>query len=253
MSKENLIRHYNEKYQSDKGCLSLPTFKYTKYPADRHEACLKFFIENFNGNSILELGAGNGALLNSFINYNLKFRSYKVSDFSEARLMAITNNIKDNRVKSLLGDVEDISSNNHKTKYDAIIMNALIEHLIDPIRVLLNLKYMLNEDGFMYVETPNLAKFSRRLRLLFGQFPSTASKNEGLTTYRNKPVDLYDEGHLHYFTFRSLSLLLLRCGFTRIKKVPNYTGPRIFGKSGSHLLAKFYPELFSDLVVIAYR
>ena len=51
---------------------------------------------------------------------------------------------------------------------------------------------------------------------------------------RGSPADLYDEGHLHYFTFRSLTrMLTLRCGFSRVERVPYASAPHVFGKRGS--------------------
>ena len=100
----------------------------------------------------------------------------------------------------------------------------------------------------------DIAKYDSRFKLLRGKFPSTASKNEGLTTYYNQPVDLYDEGHLHYFTFRSLSLLLTeRCGFSKVEKLGYDCGGRIpLGKTIHNQLALLKPELFSELAIIAY-
>ena len=86
-----------------------------------------------------------------------------------------------------------------------------------------------------------------------GRFPSTASKNEGLATYDGEPADLYDEGHLHYFTYRSLTLMLnQRCNFSTIKK-HGYSDKRVpLGKSVHNSLANLWPEMFSDVVVVAY-
>ena len=69
-------------------------------------------------------------------------------------------------------------------------------------------------------------------------------------------VALHDEGHLHYFTFRSLSLMLIeRCGFSRVEKLGYFVGPngqRIVGHKLADRLARFWPELFSEIVLVAY-
>jgi hypothetical protein len=111
---------------------------------------------------------------------------------------------------------------------------------------------LLAPGGFVYVDTPNVAKYTRRAKLLLGRFPSTASRDEGLTTYDGRPVDLHDEGHLHYFTFRSLSrMLLTRCGFSRIEKLPYFVGRSLLGRRGDHRLARLWPGMFSELCVVA--
>jgi hypothetical protein len=98
-----------------------------------------------------------------------------------------------------------------------------------------------------------VAKYTRRVKLLFGRFPSTASRNEGLITYEGQPVDLHDEGHLHYFTHRSLRLLLTqRCGFSRVQALPYFTGGRLLGRTGDHALARLCPGLFSEVCLVAW-
>jgi hypothetical protein len=104
-----------------------------------------------------------------------------------------------------------------------------------------------------YIDTPNVAKYSRRLKLLAGHFPSTSSLDEGLTRYDGEPVQLHDEGHLHYFTFRSLRRLLLeRAGFERVEYLPYAARPAPLGHRIGHALARLSPELFSEVCLVAY-
>jgi hypothetical protein len=133
-------------------------------------------------------------------------------------------------------------------------MIALIEHLIDPLGTMSKIKKLLKPDGFVYIDTPNIAKYTRRIKLLLGKFPSTASKNEGLTTYSNEPVDLFDEGHLHYFTYRSLSLMLTeRCGYSHVVKLGYPDGRVLIEDNINIFIATKWPEMFSELVVLVYR
>lgn len=58
---------------------------------------------------------------------------------------------------------------------------------------------------------------------------------------------------LHYFTYRSLSLMLTeRCGFSRVVKLGYPGGKIVFGKHVHGLLATVWPEMFSELVIVAY-
>ena len=159
--------------------------------------------------------------------------------------------MSDPRVRFIQLDAEKIPDNEYGN-YDAVIMIAIIEHLIDPLRAMQSIQKLLKPGGIVYIDTPNLAKYTRRIKLLFGQFPSTASKDEGLTTYEGEPADLYDEGHLHYFTFRSLSRMLVeRCGFIRVEKQA-YSSSNLFGTRVDHLLARLWPEIFSEVGLIAH-
>jgi hypothetical protein len=121
---------------------------------------------------------------------------------------------------------------------------------VDPLGALLRIRRLLRPGGFVYLDTPNVAKWTRRLKLLAGRFPSTSSRNEGWTGYDGQPVSLHDEGHLHYFTYRSLSLLLERCGFSRLEKHP-YAGGGRLGAGVADGLARLWPELFAEVCLVA--
>ena len=130
---------------------------------------------------------------------------------------------------------------------------ALIEHLFDPLRAMQRVRRWLRPGGFAFVDTPNIAKWTRRAKLLCGRFPATASQSEGLVTYEGGPTDLYDEGHLHYFTFASLTRMLTqRCGFSRVERVSYASAPHLLGRRGSYALACLAPTLFSEIALVAY-
>jgi 2-polyprenyl-3-methyl-5-hydroxy-6-metoxy-1,4-benzoquinol methylase len=190
---ERLTQHYNEKYKVEASKISDEFVELKKYPHLRAEACLEYFHKHFKGGDVLELGAGSGMLVRSFINSNISFSSYTASDFSAIRVEGMRKSITDPRIKVEQINCDDIRVEN-LPQYDAVIMVALIEHLIDPLGAMQKIRKLLKPGGIVYIDTPNIALYHRRLKLLRGIFPSTASKNEGLTTYDNKPVDLYDEG-----------------------------------------------------------
>jgi len=253
MSKESLNEHYERKYAHESAASSIELIKQTNTPSSRVEAVVKFFPKYFKGGDVLELGAGNGNVAKTLLASDLKISNYALGDISLPRLEGVAKNIGDKRVSIYKIDAENIPESEYE-KYDAVIMIALIEHLIDPLRAMQTVRKLLKPGGFAYIDTPNIAKYTRRIKLLLGRFPSTAAKNEGLTTYEGGPVDLHDEGHLHYFTYRSLSLMLTeRCAFSRVTKhaYPSVRAP--LGKYVFGLLAAVRPELFSELVLVAYK
>jgi SAM-dependent methyltransferase len=251
MSKENLYRHYDEKYFKSLDPASTDVIRFTVAPSDRYEACINSFVNNNYCGDILEIGAGNGLIARSLLGTSLKINSYTVSEFTERGVQGLKNNVEDSRLRIIQLDAEMLPEEEYG-KYDAVIMIALIEHLIDPLRAMQNIRMLLKPGGIVYINTPNIAKYTRRIKLLFGQFPSTASKDEGLMNYEGTPVDLYDEGHLHYFTFRSLSKMLIeRCGFFHTEKQA-HPSTRLFGKKIDYFLARLWPELFSEIVMIAH-
>ena len=251
MSKDVLKEYYERKYPRESTAPTIDHIRTLKIPTSRFEAVVKFFPKYFKGGDVLEIGAGNGNVAKTILSSETKISSYTLSDISLNRLEGFRRNLADSRVSISEIDAENIS-NSEYGKYNAVIMVALIEHLIDPLRAMQEIKNLLKPGGFVYIDTPNIAKYTRRIKLLLGRFPSTASANEGLTTFSSEPTDLHDEGHLHYFTYRSLSLMLTeRCGFSRVIKLA-YPGGKIpFGKYVHSYLATMWPELFSELALIA--
>lgn len=250
--KQDVVRHYDEKYAAEPTADDPALITPVDAPGSRYEACLAGFPARFRGGSILEIGAGSGLLARSLIAAGLEFERYTASELSAVRLEGLRKRLDDPRIEVLQLDVES-TPEDLTGRYDAVILLALIEHLFDPLRALSAVRRMLRPGGFAFVDTPNAAKYTRRLKLLFGRFPSTASRDEGLTTYDGRPVDLYDEGHLHYFTYRSLTRMLTeRCGFSRVEKVPYPTPPALLGRRGDYALARLWPELFAELCVVAY-
>lgn len=252
MSKDVLRDHYERKYTSDVNS-SIESIQTVRIPRTRFEAVANFFPKYFKGGDILELGAGNGMVAKCILDSDLYITSYTASEISSPRLEGLRKNINDDRLFVINVNADTFSENN-LGRYDAIIMIALIEHLIDPLGTMRKIKQLLKPGGFVYIDTPNIAKYTRRIKLLFGKFPSTASRNEGLATYSNEPVDLYDEGHLHYFTYRSLTLMLTeRCGYSHVIKLGYPDGRVLIDDNINNFLATNWPEMFSELVILAYR
>ena len=254
MTDLRLQDHYDRKYCHERTDPSeLAPVPRTDQPTDRFEAVVNYFPCLFKGGSVLELGAGDGKVAKALLGLDIRIERYTVGDISRPRLERIPVALGDRRVAVKTLNAEDISGE-EENQYDAIIMVALIEHLIDPLGAMKSIRTLLKPGGFVYIDTPNIAKYTRRANLLLGRFPSTASRKEGLVTYDGLPVDLYDEGHLHYFTYSSLSTMLLsRCGFTRIRKLPYPCGKLLFGKTLESWLAHVWPTAFADLAIAAYR
>lgn len=250
MTDSQLRDHYERKYAGERAAATIRGIERTDSPVNREQAALKYLAGRLHG-SVLELGAGDGAVAAALLAACPAITGYTLGDISAPRIEGVARRLRDPRVRTLLVDAEAVDPAGES--YDALVMIALVEHLIDPLRALQRLRAVLRPGGFLYLDTPNIAKYTRRLQLLRGRFPSTASGNEGLTTYEGQPVDLHDEGHLHYFSFRSLSLLLTqRCGFSRVEVCPYACGRLLLGRALETRLARQWPGAFSELAVMAY-
>lgn len=254
MTSERLREHYETKYAADAESTGPELIKPGAILSDRFQAGVEFVSRHFQGGDILEIGAGRGDVAHTLLKSLSCIKSYTITDLSSSRVTGLKSTLNDPRVRADVFDVERDDEFLNGGKFDAIIMIALIEHLVDPMGVMKKIRDRLNNEGFVYIDTPNVAKYTNRIKLLFGRFPSTASREEGLVTYDGKQVDLFDEGHLHYFTYRSLSRMLIeRCGFSRVVKVGYPGGLRVLGDSAHAKLATVWPEAFSELALLAYR
>ncbi len=245
-----LKKFYDDHYKENN--IPFKPVRYTRFPATRNEAVYKYFIDTFKGGDILEIGAGSGALAMSLLSSDLPIKRYVALELSAPRAEALRERVQDPRFEVIEGNIEDLQTD--IGRFDAVIMIALIEHLIDPLGTMRKIKQnLLKPSGFVYINTPNFADIGARRKLLFGRFPSTASKDEGLLTYSGDPVEMYDQGHLHYFTFSSLRKMLERyCGYKKFKVVPQAIGKLYLGRGFHYFLARTMPTLFSDLNLVAW-
>ena len=114
----------------------------------RYARCLNQFnfiknAINCDNKKICEIGAFDGLLLNIFKNNGCKVFGYELND--RAREYAK----KKYNIDLKPNFLED------NQKYDIIILSHVIEHFKEPKEILLKIKSMLNENGFIYIEVPN--------------------------------------------------------------------------------------------------
>lgn len=233
---------YNQKYPVGTAAPP-PSVRQTRWPSDRYEAVLAA-IPPIHGDRYLEIGAGDGRIA---IAVRQDFGQLTLTDLSEGRVLALQEIFsQDFKVACMIQDIERDWQTLGTESYDVVVMNAIVEHLVEPIRVLQAVRQSLRPGGCLILTTPNIAKWTRRTKLLFGRFPGTSALDEGLLCYdRKTPTTLYDEGHLHYFSFRSLTRVLVeRAGFSAVERFS-------FGRPA--LLARIIPTLFGDCCVRATR
>ena len=114
----------------------------------RYSRCLNqfnFIKANINcdNKKVCEIGAFDGLLLNIFKNNKCEVQGYELND--RAREYA-KNKYNIYLKQNFLEDNQ---------KYDIIILSHVIEHFKEPKEILLKIKSMLNENGFIYIEVPN--------------------------------------------------------------------------------------------------
>lgn len=115
-------------------------------------------------------------------------------------------NIKDAKEASkicrnvLVGSIEDESVIKEiNQQYDYIIFADVLEHLVDPARVLKNISKFLKKNGCILFSVPNMAHISVILELLNG-------------TYQYEDTGLLDRTHLHFYTKETVQEVIEKSG-----------------------------------------
>ncbi|MGE5109782.1 MAG: class I SAM-dependent methyltransferase [Acidobacteriaceae bacterium] len=238
---KRLHSHYDLKYSQVSASTVLPSAP-AKNPRDRIQMSV-YLARKFSGQRYLEIGVGNGSSLLALLDC---YQELVGTELSKPRISLLQNVFAARpSVRILEHNLENEELPFPADYFDTIALTDVIEHLFDPIGALQELHRVLRPNGVLLLHTPNIAKWTRRLKLAAGYFPSTASLDEGLLCYdRKTATDLHDEGHLHYFTFRSLKNLgIQRAGFRRADS---------FGY-GRTILPRMWPTLFSEISIALHK
>lgn len=104
-------------------------------------------------------------------------------------------------VRVITTDLERLKPLNFPPKYfDLILFADVLEHCRNPKEILLHLKKYLADGGSILISVPNVANWEIRLKLLLGQF-------------NYKGGTILDDGHLRFFTLKSIERLVRESGF----------------------------------------
>ena len=183
---------------------NMPIFEYydmvSKYDSDygvssesqnRYKSICEFISKKIYTNQcILDIGCATGGLL-----YNLKKMGYKKIMGLEPSLKC-AEYAKDNYdIDVYVGSI--YSENNFcNEKFDLIILEQVLEHIIDlKIEIKECLKY-LKEDGKIYIGVPNLAR---------------------LFEYDNELFQAFSTEHINYFNLKTLEILMSKLGFSLLE------------------------------------
>lgn len=148
---------------------------------------------------VLEIGCGAGALAEKFKEINPGCEYYGMELSVQAAEYAV-NTGRINRIE--VGSVEDKNIdtlNLNKNSLDCIIYGDVLEHLLDPWKIVSEHKEYLKPGGIMLASIPNISNFTIIYQLLKGQ-------------WHYKDGGLLDRTHLRFFTRTSIKQLFMDAG-----------------------------------------
>ena len=156
--------------------------------------------------NVLEVGCGAGALGAFFKGQNESIRWDGIEFFPSAaqEAAAVLDNVTE-------GAVEDVDLDALAATYDTIVMGDVLEHLVNPWKVLKDLARILKRRGKLCVSVPNINHWT-----IF------ATLGQGRFTYADS--GLLDRTHLRFFTRSELTQAIQAAGL-KIQAVESVINP----------------------------
>lgn len=156
---------------------------------------------------ILEIGCGAGHTLKKLKELG-KAKEIVGIEINEQ----LTQDLSDNLDGLYVGDVEIMDLPNTEKYFDYILFGDVLEHLINPRRVLQRCRSLMSDDGFVIASIPNIKHHSILLRLiLFDEFQYT-------------DAGILDRSHLRFFTKKEIVKMFNDEKFDVIDLIPLYDG-----------------------------
>src|SRR5581483_2402634 len=170
------------------------------YPVkkDRHSShsVIVALLGEGKGQRLLDVGAAQGDMAQV-----LTTHGYEVTALEGDPTLAEMARRKCHKV--IVADL-DYSLPNLEGPFDVVLCADVLEHLKNPLRVLVDLRQQLKPEGVAVVSVPNAVHLWVRLQLCLGRFD-----------YAERGV--LDRTHLRFFTLSSFRRLLREAGLTVLK------------------------------------
>ena len=149
------------------------------------------------GRRLLDVGAADGLLSRAFSDAGWRVTGLEAdSGLAEAGRAYCERMV----VTDLDREIPDLDA-----EFDAIVYGDVLEHLVDPLRIVHGLNQWLAPGGRVVISVPNVAHLLIRLSLLVGRFD-----------YIDRGI--LDRTHLRFFTDRSLRRLLAAAGLVIVQR-----------------------------------
>ena len=172
-TEEQVEQYYATEYRQDYKQVFEPKLKHVYRAGNLAFYRLGFLTKNnVTSGKLLDVGAGGGEF--TYVSSQLGFDSAGIepnigySNYARDQYQA---NVKTGK----LADIDD--------KFDVITMFHVMEHIPDPVKTFKKLYDLLNEDGSLFIEVPNIESFSQ------------------------SPTNTFFKAHIHYFS----AITLIAC------------------------------------------
>jgi len=174
--------------------------------------------------SLLEVGIGVGALAQQATRRGIDY--WCVEPSRDLVRLALDKGLV-REEKSFVAPIEEVEL--PQERFDAVVLNMVLEHLLDPVSALAGSLKSLKPGGVLYLEVPNSRLFTLRTRV---------RKMLGMTSFM--------AGHINFFTPATIRRCLAQAGMTqsRSRIISN------FRRGEGEAMVSFYKEAAGSLRII---
>ena len=196
---ENELKKYYERKYYQKGCggyevsYNKEELEYNKLNAWMIYRETEKLISKKNG-AIIDLGCGEGFLLNEFYNHGWLIKGI---DFSKHGIEKLHPHLLPFFERGNISNI--MRKESTKKKYDVILLGNVIEHVIDPVAMLNDIKLLMHKHSILIIVVPND----------FSELHNHLLKEKYIT----KEWWLDYPEHLSYFNKSSMNNLVQDLGF----------------------------------------
>lgn len=206
----------------------------------RYDHLSKFF----KGKSCLELGCADGEGTKILLNY---FDRIVGVDGSEKLIKKARKEIKNKKVDFIVSYFEDL---NLSEKFDTIFLGHILEHVEDPIKVIISAKKFLHKKSVMLIDVPNALSIHRQVGVLMGMIPSEYSLNEADISIGHRRV--YDLKKLEK-DVKKTGLKVIGKGGLFLKAFSNAQLDKILDRKGIiafNEVGNRYPDIAAEIYIV---
>jgi 2-polyprenyl-3-methyl-5-hydroxy-6-metoxy-1,4-benzoquinol methylase len=160
--------------------------------------------------TVLDVGGGFGALGEEFEKKGNKVCNI---DSSEYAIRESQKRISESYIADI-ANPDKLPPEIKGRKFDVIVFADILEHVYDPYSTLRLFSQFLKEDGKVFISVPNIATWTTRIKILFGNF-------------NYKDTGTLDRTHIRFFTKKSIKRLVTAADY-KIEKfdiTPNFAKP----------------------------
>ncbi len=162
---------------------------------------------------ILVIGSGDGSFekLLKKANAGISITSIDINETYSEKVSQVSDRVI----------IDDFLTHDFGRTFDRLVSGDVIEHILDTDLFLKKAHSLLADNGYFYLQTPNLASWHGRLSLLFGYTPEAMEVSMSKNYFGKFWIFRHENAihHVRIFTYKALREMCTYYGFEVIQAV----------------------------------